>query len=269
MLRSAMSRPVPSPQPPDAAGSTDPETLPRLDVLLERARAMEAGRAEVDALLLGLSQPLGPGEDAGGRAKLLQRIIHDRRLASFTGSDGRRVDGAAAEALVALGEPYASELTPVGQQALLRAGAASSSFIIYDGDGEPPPVVRSPRQRVGQALLVGVWLLELAAVLLFRREQGLVGWLALFGMATFVPATVALSERGMRNRLVHFTCLVLTSLPALPWLATAVVFFIFDGWRNSQRTFVYLPPLAMGLLRLAAPVCLYGRPPAARGVRGS
>lgn len=263
-----MQRPVPSPQPPDAAGPTGPEALPPLDVLLERARAMDAGRAEVDALLYGLSQPLGPGEDARVRAKLLQRIIHDRRLASFTGSDGRRVDGAAAEALVALGEPYANELTPVGQQALLRAGAASSSFIIYDGDGEPPSVVRSLRQRVGQTLLIGLWLLEVA-VLLSRREPLMLGWLALSGVATFVPAIVALSERGMRNRLVHFACLVLAALPALPWLATAVVFFIFDGWRNSQRTFVFLPPLAMALLRLAAPVCLYGRPPATQGVRAS
>jgi hypothetical protein len=267
MLKPTMQRPAPSSQPPDASGATGPEALPPLDVLLERARAMEAGRAEVDALLLGLSQPLGPGEDARARAKLLQRIIHDRRLASFTGSDGRRVDGAAAQALVTLGEPYASELSKAGQEAFLRAEAASSSFIIYDGDGELPPVVISPRQRVGQILLIGSWMLEVA--ILFQREPGLVRWLALAGVASFVPTIVALSERGIRNRLLHFTCLVLAALPSLPWLALAIVFFIFDGWRNNERTYAYLPQLAMALLHLSAPVCLYGRPRAARGVRGS
>jgi hypothetical protein len=258
MLRPAMSRPVPPPQPPDTAGPTDTEALPSLDVLLERARAMDAGRAEVDALLLGLSRPLGPGEDARARAKLLQRIIPDRRLASFTGSDGRRVDGAAAQALVALGEPYASELSKAGQEALLRAEAASSSFTVYD---EPPPVVISPRQRVGQLLLIGLWMLEVA--ILFQREPGMVRWLALAGVASFVPTIVALSERGIRNRLLHFTCLVLAALPSLPWLALAVVLFIFDGWRNNERSYPYLPHLAMVLLHLGAPVCLYGRPPAA------
>lgn len=150
----------------------------------------------------------------------------------MTGSDGRRVDG---------------------------AEAASSTFIVYD---EPPPVVPSPRQKMGQNLLIGVGLLEVALLLLFvgSPDARTLGWLALSGAATFVPASVALSERGIRNRLVHFGCLVLAALPGLPWLAATAFLYLIDGYKNSPRTFLFLAPLAMALLRLAVPVCLYGRP---------
>jgi hypothetical protein len=89
-----------------------PEGMPSPRELLERARAPDAARPEVDALLRGLALPLAPGEDARARADLLHDILEDKRVRAFMGSKGRRVAHAAVEALVALGYPYALEVPP-------------------------------------------------------------------------------------------------------------------------------------------------------------
>jgi hypothetical protein len=103
---------------------TQPPTPPpplTLAQLRERARAMESGRKEVDELLVALSRPVWPGENVRQRAEQLHLILDDPWLGGFRGSDGRLVSGVAAQALVALGEPYASELSEAGREALKTA----------------------------------------------------------------------------------------------------------------------------------------------------
>ncbi|MFL5358528.1 hypothetical protein [Archangium sp.] len=244
-----------SPNPP-----SKPRVQPPLDVLRERARGMEAGRAEVDALLLGLSQPLRPQETVRARADVLHLIINDPWLGGFTGSDGRRVDGAAAQALVALEPSFASELSPEGNAALERAELASQGFVSYD---DPPPVVLSKRQHVGQGLALMLGVLELGLVLLVGNglPKLLLG-LTFVALTSFMPVFVATSEQGIRNRGLHYVCLVLAALGSVPCLLVAGALFLFNGYINTERTLHFLLPLMPTLVQLAVPFLLYSRNPA-------
>ncbi len=111
-----VQRSRPPTHPTESAGVSTleemPEALSTPRELMERARAPDAARPEVDALLRGLALPLAPGEDARARADLLHDILEDKRVRAFTGSKGRRVAHAVVEALVALGYPYALEVPP-------------------------------------------------------------------------------------------------------------------------------------------------------------
>jgi hypothetical protein len=220
---------------------------------------MEAGRAEVDALLLGISQPLRPGESARARAELLHRIIDDPWLGGFKGSDGRRVDEAAALALVALEPSFASELSPDGKAVLERAELASQGFVIHD---ELPSVGLSKRQQVGQGLSLGLGVLELGLLLLWGKG---LAWLllgfAFLALTAFAPALVATSEQGIRNRVLHYVCLVFAALPSVPWLLVAGALFLFDGYMNTERTLYCVLPLVPALVRMAVPFLLYARHP--------
>lgn len=89
-----------------------PEEPPPLTSLVEEVRSPGTGRAEVDALLAGLSQPLPPEHSPRERADLLLSLIGDEVIATYTGSDGRTVREAAVQALIALGYPYALEVPP-------------------------------------------------------------------------------------------------------------------------------------------------------------
>ncbi len=150
------------------------EEVPSPRELLERARAPDAARPEVDALLRGLALPLKPGEDARARADLLHEILEDKRVRAFTGSKGRRVAHAVGEALLALGYPYALEIPP--ELLAESRGLASSG-------AEVPAWVRGLVAFV--AVLIGASGLLLVGhvlhVLAIRRWDGFL--LLVYGMA--------------------------------------------------------------------------------------
>lgn len=102
--------------PPASSAGTGVDSFPaepsELSVLVEKARAPWAGRAEVDALLVGLSRPLLSEDSPRKRADLLLSLIEDEQLADYTGTHGGTVRSAATRALVALGYPYALEVPP-------------------------------------------------------------------------------------------------------------------------------------------------------------
>jgi hypothetical protein len=93
--------------------------------LYERARSLEAEPADIDALLVAMDRPVIPGESVRSRADVLQRIIDNPVVGGLRGADRRRVDETAVHALLALGEPYARELSAEGQQLLERAAGAA------------------------------------------------------------------------------------------------------------------------------------------------
>jgi hypothetical protein len=248
-IRQAPPRPQQLPSEP--AGQA---ALP-LRVLWERVRAPEAGRAEVDALLRGLSQPLGEGEAARERADLLLSLIEDRRVGSFKGSNGRRVRASAAEALMALGHPYALELPPEALDAMAQERRQAHAAV----PDSPAPVGAISRQQVGLCIALGVALVE--GVFLLRSASNGVGWL-LFVLATLVgPAFVLVSETGMRNRLLHYACLTVMSLPFLMLLATGGVMWLMNGYHKNERTLQHFFPLSLALGHFVAMKCLHGRNP--------
>ena len=65
------------------------------------------------------------GESVDSRAGVLQLIVEDPYLGGLRGSQGVRVDSAAARALMALGEPHASQLSSAAVAALRLAPAPS------------------------------------------------------------------------------------------------------------------------------------------------
>ncbi len=87
-------------------------------LLRERARASEAGQEDIDALLAECDRVPGPEEDKRERFRVLHLVLEDPFLGGFRGSDQRRVDETAARAVLALGEPYAQELSATGRDVL-------------------------------------------------------------------------------------------------------------------------------------------------------
>jgi hypothetical protein len=92
-----------------------PDVRPRAGPLLERLNALRSVGVtpdEVASFVDGLSMPLSPDESPRIRADLLLGVLEDERLCTLRTPDGRRVGGAALEALQELGFPYALEVTP-------------------------------------------------------------------------------------------------------------------------------------------------------------
>ncbi len=257
--------------------SSQPESPPPLTVLVEQARSPNAGRAEVDALLLGLAQPPRPGEEAHERAELLRRILDDKRLRSFVGSQGRQVHGAAAQAMVALGEPYSQQLSPQDRVAMRAAQSRAAQSAAerterteptepadsQDEAREPPPEGLSFRQMVGRVLLMAVGAIELYVILFkFPHEVFPLQLIAFSLGTTFVPAWLALSRKAVASRLGHFFCLGLALLPCPPQAVGAYAFFILGSSKPTRMDYLLLyVPLAMVAARLVAAGCLYTRRP--------
>jgi hypothetical protein len=150
--------------------------VPALAALLERARSLEAEPEDIDALLAAMDRPVAPGESVRARAEVLQRIIHDPVLGGLRGADQRRVDATAAHALVALGEPYAGELSAAGRELLgdARSHARAQPAIGKDAnvDVAPPPLqVKSPRSPVIGALAVLWGLAEMLFLIVDKRGR--------------------------------------------------------------------------------------------------
>ncbi len=203
-------QPLAPPQPVNA----DPEGPQPLHLLLEQARAPTARRKELQALLHGLSQPLGSGEDARARADLLHTILRNKRLRSFLGSDGRRMNHVASQAMVALGPSYALELQHRAPNAAL-------------------PHALTFWQELGRGLAIALGALEaLCAVVLY--SQGGLGEFAAFiaGFITLIAsmaAYVALEE-GLHAPVLNAFCRLLVALPILSWLGAAFGFsFLMHG----------------------------------------
>jgi len=232
-------------------------------VLCERAREPGASIVAINQLLHGLAEPPGPQEDARARADLLHRILEDEWLCERRGSDGRRVDGAAAQALMAMGHPYALELSPEGLDALRAAELEERSFVIYDGDASRaahPSGQLTLRQQCGRALAIVLGLME-TFLLLSSGGMGLehlVG-VVLIALTRFVPGLLAVSEEGIRKRGLHWTCLVLAALPSLAGMVITAAFIFF--MKGYHKTLWLLIPLTVTLVYLAVPMCLYVRRP--------
>jgi hypothetical protein len=92
-------------------------TTPLLE-LYERVRSLEAEPVDIDALLVAMDRPVVPGESVRSRADVLLRIIDNPVIRRLHGADQRRVDETAVHALLALGEPYARELSAHGRKLL-------------------------------------------------------------------------------------------------------------------------------------------------------
>lgn len=154
-----------------------------MSVLVEEARAPGAARAEVDALLAGLSQPPPPEASLRERADLLLSLIEDAQLAGYTGSDGRTVRAAAVQALLALGYPYALEVPPEALAAKARE------------EGGIPGLLSTRKGQVGFGLVSLAGLIQLFPVFYMLAKggaswtDGIVGLLlaAVVG-TTFLPA---------------------------------------------------------------------------------
>jgi hypothetical protein len=95
------------PLPPNLEIRTLP-LLRRLDAL----REPDVTQPEVDQFLRGLSAILPEQESPRERADLMLDVLEDSRLCELTGSDGTQVGATALEVLLALGYPYALEVTP-------------------------------------------------------------------------------------------------------------------------------------------------------------
>ncbi|WP_375766319.1 hypothetical protein NR798_32100 [Archangium gephyra] len=256
--------------------SPQSESPPPLTVLVEQARSPNAGRAEVDALLLGLAQPPRPGEEAHERAELLRQILDDKRLRSFIGSQGRQVHGAAAQAMVALGEPYSQQLSPQDRVAMRAAEARAAQSRArptrptepaepadsQDEAQQPLPEGISLRQLFGRMLLMAVGAIELYVILFHiapSRGFPLVPLVFSVG-TTFVPAWLAASPKAVAQRVRHFSYLGLVLFPCAPMAMGAVALFVLGSSRPTRTDYLFLyAPLAMVAARLVAAGCLYTR----------
>jgi hypothetical protein len=128
--------------------------MPSLRERAERAFRPGASQADVDSFLAGLAPDAPRDLSAREFADLLLRIIRDPQWSSLRDRDGRPARHIAAEALQALGPPYAQELP---------AGALSS---------------RQLSAAVDRRVLIGLLLLAAVAV---------VEWLALSGATALPP----------------------------------------------------------------------------------
>jgi hypothetical protein len=193
-----------------------------LSVLVEELRAPGAARAEVDALLAGLSQPLPPDASLREHADLLLALMEDAQLADYTGSDGRTVRTAAIQALLALGYPYALEVPPEALAAKAR------------DEGGPPGLLSTRKGQVGFGLVVLSGILEWVAVLSItgmefwtQRDElvtnALVRWgTAITSASIFLPALLTLLGHNRDSRGLKGLGTGWLTLMAIFWLMVGI-----------------------------------------------
>jgi hypothetical protein len=239
-------------------------------VLWEQADAPGADRTQVDALLRGLARPLAAGEDARARADLLHYLIADARVGQFRGSNGLKVSAAATRALLVMGHPYALELSPEALDAMRQAEREARATRAQEGPQpatrEPPPL-HGPQQHVGFWLTLVMALIETLFALGIAGSSGSVPGLLFVVFTGFMPTLVLATEEGVRNRLLHYLCLLLAILPGLGWLGVAGIIWIMDGYKGSSPTYSYLLPLAGALARFIGMYCQHAPAPRARATR--
>jgi hypothetical protein len=187
------SRPAPPTSSAEGEGVSLPEALPPLASLIEEARAPGAGRAEVDALLAGLSQPLPPESSPREHADLLLSLIGDDMIASYTGTNGRTVRKAAIQALMALGYPYALEVPPEALEEKSREEELTGPGILSTGRGW-----------AGLGLVTLAGALQAAVViylgLSFSEEKLMAFILSFIAAMTLLPALLAVLGQHLGSR---------------------------------------------------------------------
>lgn len=205
---------APSQAPPERA--VPPAELPPLDSLVQEVRAPGAGRAEVEALLEGLSQPLAPEQSPRERADLLLSLMGDERIASYTGSDGRTVRGAAIQALIALGYPYALEVPPEALDAHAREGPRKGSGILSTGTGKSGfgLIVLAAVAQAASSLYVGDLINDKAFTALA---------LGIIFATTLLPALIAIGGQSANASGLKKTGIVWLKIVACLWAAIGVL----------------------------------------------
>jgi hypothetical protein len=189
------TRPAPPPTA-EAEPSSPPKGRRSLSTLIEEVRAPGADRTDVDALLRGLARPLGPDQEPRERADLLLALIEDPQLADLTGSNDRTLRGAAVQALLALGYPYALEVPP---EALAAKDSPqrrqSTQSLLSTSKG---------KWGFGLVMTVGALLTIPAVILAAEQKSGTLLVLALTFIAgiTFLPAVLTAWGHNLGNGLL-------------------------------------------------------------------
>jgi hypothetical protein len=222
----------------------------------------------VDALLLGIALPPPPGEDAHVRAELLHDLLEDKRVRAFTGSDGRRVAHATAEALESLGPSFALLVPP---ELLAEARAArlppptpeEEGIVFYSSSPELSPS-RSALQIIGGVMvsvpaMLGGGLFSLMALARYGNRSLLaVAFFWLGGSLT--AAFLAPAPSVVRTRWLHWLLLLLAAVPGLA-MGAAGLFLMDLLKKEGLLRLLAAIPLGLGLMQLVGAMCLYGSPP--------
>jgi len=221
-----------------AAQPPAPEVLP-LRERVEAVRAPGVVRAEVDALLAGLSAPLAEGESPRERADQLLRLLQDEVLGEFTDQDGRQVRPAAMEALLALGYPYALEVHPEVLSRMDWPGAPALSRSAWWGLG----------LATFAALLPNVMMALSSTRSWLRHSDEL---LLLTGVI-LVPAGLSAVAEKYRLKWLKY----LGNAPLV--LVSAGSLFVAWIWSHGHHPFDLFRALGVGLPLLASVFCLRHR----------
>jgi hypothetical protein len=212
-------------------------------VLLEEVRAPGAARAEVDALLAGLSQPLPSDASPRERADLLLSLIEDAQIADYTSTNGRTVRVAAIQALLALGYPYALEVPPEALEAKAR------------DEGTRPGLLSTRKGQVGFGLVALAGLLQLAAVLSLSAREGWISetiaavLIAIITGTTFLPAFLTVLGHNLGKGGLKMAGTVWLVFVSLFWLLPGLVGF--GGFPFNLIAFVMGGLILVGSLRMS------------------
>jgi hypothetical protein len=208
-------------------------------VLVQQARAPDAARAEVDALIAGLAQPLASEQSPRERADLLLALIEDKHLGDFTGSQGRTVRAAAVQALLALGYPYALEVPPEALETRLS-----------DTDAEAPQSLFSSAKGIlalSFVVIVGLLMLipaiGIASMFDDDTSATLVA-IALVSGTTFIPALLVLLGHLRPSRLLRGLGNVMLILVSMLWLVPGIALL--------TQSLLGLIPMTVGGLFIAS-----------------
>jgi hypothetical protein len=198
-------------------GRTSPSVSPSegLDALRARVHAPEGGREDLDALLVEIDRPLADGENARHRAEQLRRIVADTWLAEFTGTDGRRANEAAAQALRTLDVSSTPDPPPARPFANLdEAEEATGSEGL------------SWRHVVG-VLGLAMGVCEGGVLLETFSWGGVPLALGGTGPSVIMPALVLMRRPGAHNRFHYGLSASIAALSTLPWALVALVLMAF------------------------------------------
>ena len=240
-LRPTVERSRPSPPrsgaDADAGVASLPRQLPSLSVLVEEVRSPGAARAEVDALLAGLSQPLPSEHSARERADVLLALLADEHLCDFTGSQGRTVRAATVQALIALGYPYALELPPEALPSVSAVDRVLRAGLLSTTSG-----------KLGFGVLTTLGLLMLAPVWLASQLANLSAGAVLIALVvvaclSVVPAGLTVAGHNLGSKALKRTGNIWLVLSALLWMLLGSVGLARDAP-------ISLVPMGVGLLTL-------------------
>lgn len=220
-----------------------------LEELRARARSVDAGLEEWDALLLELSRTPGSDEDPRARADVLLLILEDPWLGGFSGSEGVRVDKAAARALLALGEPYASELPERLKEGLVEGLVEGLDKGRDRPERKPAPASRpvdpasAPERssgRVGRVLGVLAGAVEVYLVLakahISDNLKALSILLGLVLVSTLLPALIPKAVRGSPLDSLRRAGMVLLFVSLFGWSVMACTIWAYYSVTNRDLT---------------------------------